>query len=186
MKKRGYFIFSILIALFIHYYLTSVLMTWVGITALPIHFVVWCIESIFVYDFIMFLTNNWNVKHRAMFFFAYYLLLIVALLVRYDQGVSIIQLNPLACLREVYYGSWSEWIVFGFNIGYFVLMPWVNGLFIRSNVENFFISVFIGFLCEFLQLIFHRGVFDVGDISLYVIGILIGFYVKKKYREAIR
>ena len=80
-----------------------------------------------------------------------------------------------------YYGSWTEWIVFAFNIGYFMFMPWVNGLFISSNKENFIVSVFIGFLCEFMQLIFHRGVFDLGDISLYVVGILLGIYVKEKY-----
>ena len=43
------------------------------------------------------------------------------------------------------------------------------------------VSVFIGFLCEFMQLIFHRGVFDLGDISLYVVGILLGLYIKDKY-----
>ena len=37
------------------------------------------------------------------------------------------------------------------------------------------------YLCEFMQLIFHRGVFDLGDISLYVVGILLGIYVKEKY-----
>ena len=53
--------------------------------------------------------------------------------------------------------------------------------YISSNKENFIVSVFIGFLCEFMQLIFHRGVFDLGDISLYVVGILLGIYVKEKY-----
>ncbi|HBJ07254.1 MAG TPA: hypothetical protein DDY60_09820 [Erysipelotrichaceae bacterium] len=62
-----------------------------------------------------------------------------------------------------------------------MFMPWVNGLLISSNKENFIVSVFIGFLCEFMQLIFHRGVFDLGDISLYVVGILLGIYVKEKY-----
>lgn len=57
-----------------------------------------------------------------------------------------------------------------------MFMPWVNGLFISSNKENFIVSVFIGFLCEFMQLIFH--VFRLGDISLYVVGILLGLYVK--------
>ena len=74
----------------------------------PIQFVVWCIELVVIYDALMFFTKNWNVKHRAMFFFAYYLFLIIALLIRYDQGISIIQLNPFACLREIYYGSWTE------------------------------------------------------------------------------
>ena len=32
-----------------------------------------------------------------------------------------------------------------------------------------------------MQLIFHRGVFDLGDISLYVVGILLGLYIKDKY-----
>ena len=56
-----------------------------------------------------------------------------------------------------------------------------HGLFISSNKENFIVSGFIGFLCEFMQLIFHRGVFELGDISLYVVGILLGLYVKEKY-----
>ena len=174
-------ILSLVLSLFIHYYVTAVLMEIFGMGWYPIQFVVWCIELVVIYDALMFFTKNWNVKHRAMFFFAYYLFLIIALLIRYDQGISIIQLNPFACLREIYYGSWTEWIVFAFNIGYFMFMPWVNGLFISSNKENFIVSVFIGFLCEFMQLIFHRGVFDLGDISLYVVGILLGLYVKEKY-----
>lgn len=181
MKRWGYLLLSLILSLFIHYYIISVLMDIFGMRWQILHFVVWCIELVFIYDALMFFTNNWNVKHRAMFFFVYYLLLIVALLMRYDQGVSVIQLNPFACLREIYYGSWTEWIVFIFNISYFMFMPWVNGLFIRDNKENFVTSVFIGFMCEFLQLIFHRGVFDLGDIALYVLGISLGFYIKKKY-----
>ena len=181
MKNWRYLILSLVLSLFIYYYVTAVLMEIFGMGWYPIQFVVWCIELVVIYDALMFFTKNWNVKHRAMFFFAYYLFLIIALLIRYDQGISIIQLNPFACLREIYYGSWTESIVFAFNIGYFMFMPWVNGLFISSNKENFIVSVFIGFLCEFMQLIFHRGVFDLGDISLYVVGILLGLYVKEKY-----
>ncbi|WP_296055986.1 hypothetical protein [uncultured Holdemanella sp.] len=181
MKNWRYLILSLVLSLFIHYYVTAVLMEVFGMGWYPIQAVVWCIELVVIYDALMFFTKNWNVKHRAMFFFVYYLFLIIALLIRYDQGISIIQLNPFACLREIYYGSWTEWIVFAFNIGYFMFMPWVNGLFISSNKENFIVSVFIGFLCEFMQLIFHRGVFDLGDISLYVVGILLGIYVKEKY-----
>ena len=183
MKNWRYLILSLVLSLFIHYYVTADLMEIFGMGWYPIQFVVWCIELVVIYDALMFFTKNWNVKHRAMFFFAYYLFLIIALLIRYDQGISIIQLNPFACLREIYYGSWTEWIVFAFNIGYFMFMPWVNGLFISSNKENFIVSVFIGFLCEFMQLIFHRGVFDLGDISLYVVGILLGIYVKEKYHH---
>ena len=163
MKNWRYLILSLVLSLFIHYYVTAVLMEIFGMGWYPIQFVVWCIELVVIYDALMFFTKNWNVKHRAMFFFAYYLFLIIALLIRYDQGITIIQLNPFACLREIYYGSW------------------VNGLFISSNKENFIVSIFIGFLCEFMQLIFHRGVFDLGDISLYVVGILLGIYVKEKY-----
>lgn len=87
-----------------------------GMRWYPIQFVVWCIELVVIYDVLMFFTKNWNVKHRAMFFFVYYLFLIIALLIRYDQGVSIIQLNPFACLREIYYGSWTEWYKYGLKI----------------------------------------------------------------------
>lgn len=180
MKNWRYLILSLVLSLFIHYYVTAVLMEVFGMGWYPIQVVVWCIELVVIYDALMFFTKNWNVKHRAMFFFVYYLFLIIALLIRYDQGISIIQLNPFACLREIYYGSWTEWIVFAFNIGYFMFMPWVNGLFISSNKENFIVSVFIGFLCEFMQLIFHRGVFDLGDYLSICSWNLVGDLCKRK------
>lgn len=183
MKKWFYLLMSILFVLFVHYYIVSVLMDIVGMTSNLLHVIVFGIEVVFVYDGILFFTNHWTVQHRVLLFFVYYLFLIIALLVRYDQGIRMIQLNPFACLREVYYGSWIERLVMMFNIGYFMFMPWMNGLFTKSDKENFIICVGIGFGCELLQLIFHRGVFDVGDITLYVIGIMIGLYIKRKYHE---
>jgi glycopeptide antibiotics resistance protein len=183
MKKWLYFISSILFVLFVHYYIVSVLLDLVGMTNTLLQVIVACIEVVFVYDAIMFFTKNWTVGHRVLLFFVYYLFLIIALLVRYDQGVSMIQLNPLACIREVYYGSWIERLIMLFNVGYFMFMPWVNGLFVCKDKENFILSVCVGFGCEFLQLIFHRGVFDVGDITLYVLGVLLGLYIKRIYHE---
>ena len=71
----------------------------------PIQFVVWCIELVVIYDALMFFTKNWNVKHRAMFFFCIICFNYCPIDSKYDQGISIIQLNPFACLREIYYGS---------------------------------------------------------------------------------
>ena len=76
MKNWRYLILSLVLSLFIHYYVTAVLMEIFGMGWYPIQFVVWCIELVVIYDALMFFTKNWNVKHRAMFFFAYYLFLI--------------------------------------------------------------------------------------------------------------
>ena len=81
MKNWRYLILSLVLSLFIHYYVTAVLMEIFGMGWYPIQFVVWCIELVVIYDALMFFTKNWNVKHRAMFFFAYYLFLIIALLI---------------------------------------------------------------------------------------------------------
>lgn len=183
MRKTLYLLLSVVFVLFVHYYIVSILMDLVGMTSDFLHVIVCFIEIIFVYEGILFFTNHWTVGHRVLLFFVYYLLLIIALLVRYDQGIRMIQLNPFACIREVYYGSWIERVVMLFNIGYFMFMPWMNGLFTKNDKDNFIVCVVIGFGCELLQLIFHRGVFDVGDITLYVIGILLGLYIKKKYHE---
>ena len=62
-----------------------------------------------------------------------------------------------------------------------MFMPWVNGLLISSNKENFIVSVFIGFLCEFMQLIFHRGVFDLGIFFICSWNLVGNLCKKEKY-----
>ena len=79
MKNWRYLILSLVLSLFIHYYVIAVLMEIFGMGWYLIQFVVWCIELVVIYDALMFFTKNWNVKHRAMFFFAYYLFLITVL-----------------------------------------------------------------------------------------------------------
>lgn len=128
-------------------------------------------------------TKNWSKKHAYWLCVTYYLLLCVALFARYDTGVSILQLNPFACFREVYYGGFTEWVVMAFNICYFCVMPWMNGIFIKNLKYNIFLCVLIGFFCEFLQLVLHRGVFDLGDIFLYCIGICMGGICKYIYEK---
>ena len=55
MKNWRYLILSLVLSLFIHYYITSVLMDIFGMNWYPIQFVVLCIELVVIYDALMFL-----------------------------------------------------------------------------------------------------------------------------------
>ena len=111
MKNWRYLILSLVLSLFIHYYVTAVLMEIFGMGWYPIQFVVWCIELVVIYDALMFFTKNWNVKHRVMFFFVYYLFLIIALLIRYDQGISISRVLEKSIMVLGQSGSYSHLIL---------------------------------------------------------------------------
>ena len=57
MKNWRYLILSLVLSLFIHYYVTAVLMEIFGMGWYPIQFVVWCIELVVIYDALMFFTK---------------------------------------------------------------------------------------------------------------------------------
>ena len=67
MKNWRYLILSLVLSLFIHYYITSVLMDIFGMNWYPIQFVVLCIELVVIYDALMFFTKNWNVNIESCF-----------------------------------------------------------------------------------------------------------------------
>lgn len=62
MKNWRYLILSLVLSLFIHYYVTAVLMEIFGMGWYPIQFVVWCIELVVIYDALMFFTKKLECK----------------------------------------------------------------------------------------------------------------------------
>lgn len=68
MKNWRYLILSLVLSLFIHYYVTAVLMEIFGMGWYPIQFVVWCIELVVIYDALWFFTKKLECKTSSHVF----------------------------------------------------------------------------------------------------------------------
>ena len=96
------------------------------------------------------------------------------------MGYSLYELDPFQLVNSIRYGSYDEWIIALFNILIFIPMPIMNHYYLKKDLKVLFSCVFIGFLIELIQAISRRGVFDIGDIILYGVGILIGYIIEKR------
>ena len=71
-----------------------------------------------------------------------------------------------------------EWIVFLFNLIFFIPLPiLLSNTFVKEKKKVFILSVSIVISVELLQLITKRGIFDIMDLFLYFIGIVLGFII---------
>lgn len=107
--------------------------------------------------------------------FIYFISISFMLLGREDMGIAITELDPIEWIRQLYYGSTNEWVFAFFNIIGLIPLPIIFGYWFHNNFFAFLLSLFTSSFFEFLQVILHRGVFDVGDILLYWIGITFCF-----------
>ena len=80
------------------------------------------------------------------------------------QGLS---LNPLSFARELYWGSHFVPIM---NLLMFIPL----GLLFSSRLSNLLLCLLTLFTVESIQYFGHLGVFDLGDIALNMLGILVG------------
>ena len=80
------------------------------------------------------------------------------------QGLS---LNPLSFARELYWGSHFVPIM---NLLMFIPL----GLLFPSRLSNLLLCLIALFSIESIQYFGHMGIFDLGDIILNMLGILIG------------
>ena len=123
--------------------------------------------SYFVYAFLkLLLTRQLKKQTLLLLYFIYFLALFYLLFLK-NIGTQGLSLNPLSFARELYWGSH---FVPTMNLLMFIPL----GLLFSSRLSNLLLCLLTLFTVESIQYFGHLGVFDLGDIALNMLGILVG------------
>ena len=123
--------------------------------------------SYFVYAFLkLLLTRKLKKQTLLLLYFIYFLALFYLLFLK-NIGTQGLSLNPLSFARELYGGSHFVPIM---NLLMFIPL----GLLFSSRLSNLLLCLLTLFSVESIQYFGHLGVFDLGDITLNMLGILVG------------
>ena len=123
--------------------------------------------SYFVYAFLKLLLTRKLKKQTLLLLYLIYFLALFYLLFLKNIGIQGLSLNPLSFARELYWGSHFVPIM---NLLMFIPL----GLLFTSRLSNLLLCLIALFSIESIQYFGHLGIFDLGDIILNLIGILIG------------
>ena len=123
--------------------------------------------SYFVYAFLkLLLTRQLKKQTLLLLYFIYFLALFYLLFLK-NIGTQGLSLNPLSFARELYWGSHFVPVM---NLLMFIPL----GLLFSSRLSNLLLCLLTLFSVESIQYFGHLGVFDLGDITLNMLGILVG------------
>ena len=123
--------------------------------------------SYFVYAFLkLLLTRKLKKQTLLLLYFIYFLALFYLLFLK-NIGTQGLSLNPLSFAREL---SWGSHFVPIMNLLMFIPL----GLLFSSRLSNLLLCLLTLFSVESIQYFGHLGVFDLGDITLNMLGILVG------------
>lgn len=111
--------------------------------------------------------TKWEQKIAAIL---YGILMYLAFFDRFDLGRREFNINPLDFLTTQSIMTVILNIVI--FLPFFTILKWLFNN--NSNKNNFLIWIFISIFIETLQYITMRGIFDIADIVLYLVGYLIG------------
>ena len=103
------------------------------------------------------------------------------LVARPYQNEAIVNLNPLDIINQ--FNNWHDIVIVIFNVGIFIPLVTIHSFFVAKLKINVLICVILSFVIEILQVIFHRGIFDICDILFYFIGIAIGVVVLRWFNS---
>ena len=123
--------------------------------------------SYFVYAFLKLLLTRKLKKQTLLLLYLIYFLALFYLLFLKNIGIQGLSLNPLSFARELYWGSHFVPIM---NLLMFIPL----GLLFSSRLSNLLLCLLTLFSVESFQYFGHLGVFDLGDITLNMLGILVG------------
>lgn len=111
--------------------------------------------------------TKWEQKIAAIL---YGILMYLAFFDRFDLGIREFNINPLDFLTSQSIMTVILNIVI--FLPFFTILKWLFNN--NTNKNNFLIWIFISIFIETLQYITMRGIFDIADIVLYLVGYLIG------------
>ena len=123
--------------------------------------------SYFVYAFLkLLLTRKIKKQTLLLLYFIYFLSLFYLLFLK-NIGIQGISLNPLSFAQELHWGSHFVPIM---NLLMFIPL----GLLFSSRMSNLLLCLIALFSVESIQYFGHLGIFDLGDIVLNMLGLLVG------------
>ena len=121
----------------------------------------------FVYAFLkLLLTRKIKKQTLLLLYFIYFLSLFYLLFLK-NIGTQGISLNPLPFAQELHGGSHFVPIM---NLLMFIPL----GLLFSSRMSNLLLCLIALFSVESIQYFGHLGIFDLGDIVLNMLGLLVG------------
>ena len=123
--------------------------------------------SYFIYAFLKLLLTRKLKKQTLLLLYLIYFVALFYLLFLKNIGLQGLSLNPLSFARELYWGSHFVPIM---NLLMFIPL----GLLFPSRLSNLLLCLIALFSIESIQYFGHMGIFDLGDIILNTLGILIG------------
>lgn len=178
-KFKRFFLFltSVPIAMIFNYYVIMHLLDYINYFEAPGYIISLIIQILFWFEISVFFFDKWNKYDRVMVILLYYFAILFCFLARPRQNKMIIQLNPLDLSKQ--FSNTHDITIVIFNIGLFIPMVTINSLFVTGLKNNISLCVIIAFSIELLQILLHRGIFDITDIMLYFIGIGIGVITLK-------
>lgn len=136
--------------------------------------------------FIKFIINKKvNSKYIDLLFCLYFILILMLTLFKNDNGwTGNINLNPLEVFKDIKSSSNGLILLVGnicmyIPIGIYIEYRFFNK---KSTLKIGLFLIYI-FLIELIQHIFKKGVFDIDDIILNLIGFLIGVFLVKGIKK---
>lgn len=174
-KKICLFILSIPLAIVFNYVVTMQLLDFVTFVDFKGYMISLGVQVLLWFELLLFFFDKWKKTDRYLVAFLYYVILIFCLFGRSYQGTRIVNLNPFELINQ--FRNTHEIIIALFNIGIFIPLVIINSFFVKKGRYCFFFCFAEAFLIEGCQVLFRRGIFDICDILLYFIGILIGSMV---------
>ena len=171
-------ILSIIFGLIINYFITQDLISYVTIIPYYGYAVILLAQIIIIYYFFKYLIYSLTLADKYIISAIYLSYLLFIFFARSSANDLNIQLNPFYIIFNFEFNTQFILILF-FNIISLIPLPLICQLLPIKTSYNKFIYVFIPILIELLQMILKRGIFDIDDIILYYIGILIGIILVK-------
>lgn len=170
-------IICILVSYIFFYYITSEFLTYIyqgsSNLQLPLYFLIYIGQTILIYSFLKYIQNNKASKYQIYALWIIYFIVMILLLFGRTYIGSYINLSLSNLL------SFSKQNLLQNTLNLLLFIP-IGFLYKNKNIQfTLFSSLILVLSIECLQLITHRGIFDVVDIFLDLFGILIGYYLVK-------
>lgn len=175
LKRVCLFVISIPLTIVFNYFVIMHLLDYINYFGFKGYMISLLIQLFLWYEILVFLFDKLEKLDKYMIIIIYYLLFLCCLFARPYQNEMIVNLNPLDVVKQ--FNSWHDIVIGIFNVSIFIPLVTIHSFFIKKLKCNILICVVLSLLIEILQVIFHRGIFDICDILLYLIGIFIGVLV---------
>ena len=176
-KRLLLFLTSIPVAMIFNYYVVMHLLDFINYFEAPGYIISLIIQILLWFEILLFFFDKWNKYDKLTMILVYYVVILFCFLARPKQNGVTIQMNPMNLLKQ--FSNVHDITIVIFNIGLFIPLVTINGFFIRELKYNICLCITIAFSIEILQVLLHRGIFDICDIILYFIGIGLGVITLK-------